>query len=292
MALLWTYDYVHLGPGFTPHLDGDFASSPSGNLLKQWTTDLFEDVDSQLAAKITLNVTKAATLVHALSNDSSHVYVASAMQQFQALSAHGIFSEDHAADVGPNLNQLVEADGSTWKSITGQNKAVWENTINDWAQAVATKATESYSHTDEISNGGEQFGEGMLLGLTAGMVYHQNWRTTTTTGQQVADWINQGSREYSNLFNSGAPGVVDTNDYSTNGSPPKSCFVAGTSVATEHGAVAIQDLREGHHILTSADPITYGLCSDEEVVHSLNSTILCGISKLPIDRIRTVLTSH
>ncbi|KAL6702405.1 hypothetical protein ACN47E_002188 [Coniothyrium glycines] len=278
MALLWTYDYVHLGPGFTPHLDGDFTSAPSGGLLMGWTKELFEGIDSQAAAKVTLNVSKAATLVHALTNSNSNTFPASAAQQFSALVAHGVFSDDHVADVQPHLDELINADGSTWKSITGQNKAAWDNTMQGWADAVASKATESQSHTDEISNGGEQFGEGMLLALTAGQIYHQNWRTTTTTGQQVADWINQGTREYSSLFKASAPGIVDTNDFVTNGSPPKSCFVADTLVATEKGSVAIQSLREGDHVLTSADPIAYGVLSDEEVVHSLGSTLLCGIN--------------
>ena len=192
-ALLWAYDYVHLGPGFTPHLDGAFTSAPSGLLLAHWAAGLFDDsLSPETRAKITLNVSKAASLVHAITNQNNNVQDVSALQHFEALTARGLFSSDHAASVSDGLAQLVAADNTTWKSIAGQNKALWENTENDWSKAVADKATDSNSHTDEISNTGEQFGEGMALALTFGQVYHQNWRTTITTGQSVADWINRG----------------------------------------------------------------------------------------------------
>lgn len=72
--------------------------------------------------------------------------------------------------------------------------------------------------------------------------------------------------------------MTDTRDYSTNGSPPKSCFVAGTQVATESGSIAIERITEGTQILTRVGPNTYGVASDEDVVVPLQTTLLCGIN--------------
>lgn len=39
-ALVFCYDWLHFGPGFTPHLDGSFQSAHSGTLLAKWATTL------------------------------------------------------------------------------------------------------------------------------------------------------------------------------------------------------------------------------------------------------------
>ncbi|KPM39826.1 hypothetical protein AK830_g6732 [Neonectria ditissima] len=277
-CLLFVYDYIHLGPGFTPHLDGDFTSAPSGKLMYTWLQSLFEDVENEARAVISMTLAKATSLVHVITNEVGQVFQADNVVRVQAMTEMGFIPKDVVGSLGDSLKRLQEQDTGTWKSIATQNKALWDNTENIWANAVSSVATRSTQSTEETSNGGEQFGEGMLLGLTFGTVYHQNWRETTVTGQPVADWINQGRTQYSSLFNSNAPNVTDTRDYSTNGSPPKSCFVAGTKVATESGSIAIEHITEGTHILTRADPKTYGVASDEDVVVPLQTTLLCGIN--------------
>ncbi|KAH6880531.1 hypothetical protein B0T10DRAFT_609611 [Thelonectria olida] len=277
-SLLFVYDYVHLGPGFTPHLDGEFTNAPSGQLVSNWIEPLFEDIDDETRAVVSMTLAKATSLVHALTNEVGQVGQVDNLVRIRAMTAIGLLSQERIDPLNDSLQKLQEQDNGTWQSIASQNKALWDNTENTWANAVSSIATQSTQNTEETSNDGEQFGEGMLLGLTFGAVYHQNWRETTVTGQQVADWINQGHRQFSSLFNADAPSVTDIRDYSTNGGPPKSCFVAGTQVATENGSVAIEHITEGTHILTRAGPNTYGVASDEDVVVPLQTTLLCGIN--------------
>jgi hypothetical protein len=189
MALLFTYDYVHLGPGFTPHLDGAFASAPSGKLLTSWMPDILADLSDVQKAIVTSTVGKATSLVHALTGTKGAIIRSiTASRQAQALLSMNIIP---AASV-PLLSQLTDLDKDAWKSMADQNQVLWDNTSNNWINAVVAVASKSTSSTVNTENSGQAFGEGMLMGLTLGLEDHQSWRTTTVTGPDVANWINQG----------------------------------------------------------------------------------------------------
>ena len=191
-ALLFTYDYVHLGPGFTPHLDGTFASAPSGTLLAKWLPTILVDLTEVQKATTLLTTAKATSLIQALTTAAGIINPAVAMsRQVQALG----FAVPAAEESGLTLNKLAGLDQGTWKSIADENKVLWSNTDNNWANAVVNVASISTSNTEKVTNDAKDFGEGVLIGITAGLEDHQDWKTTTITGQAVASWIDQGNIE-------------------------------------------------------------------------------------------------
>ncbi len=199
-ALLFTYDYVHLGPGFTPHLDGTFASAPSGTLLAKWLPTILVGLTDAQKATTLLTTAKATSLIQALTTASGTINPAVAMsRQVQALG----FAVPVAEESG--LNKLAGLDQGTWKSIADENKVLWSNTDNNWANAVVNVASVSTSTTEKVTNDAKDFGEGVLIGITAGLEDHQDWKTTTITGQAVASWIDQGNFKYPSYNNSTCP---------------------------------------------------------------------------------------
>ena len=190
--LLFAYDYVHLGPGFTPHLDGAFAAAPSGQLVAEWVPSLLQDVDQSTSATIMHNLTKATTLMHAVTNEAGQVAPVATTSHFKSLQTINIISQEIADALSDPLSKLDSNDAGVWKSIAEQNKTLWDNTEGKWASAVASVAQRSTKSTVKSASDGERFGEGFLAGLTFGLEQHEKWRETTTTGQEVADWINNG----------------------------------------------------------------------------------------------------
>ncbi|TFK65127.1 hypothetical protein BDN72DRAFT_209785 [Pluteus cervinus] len=272
-ALLFSYDYVHYGPGFTPHLDGDFTTSWSGKLLSNWLPQVVDGLTPAQKATAILTASKAASLVHGVTSSGTIKSTVSLVNQVKSLASVNILSA--AESIG--IDQLAGIDTSSWKSIAATNKVAWANFDNTWANAVVAVASVTSSDTVKTSSDGDDFLEGFALGATLGLEDHQNWRTTTITGQAVANWINQGRQSFNALFTQGAPNVVNVKNFTTDG-PVKSCFIAGTEVVIESGTIAIELITEGTRVLTRADPAEYGVASDEDVVVSQGAPILCGIN--------------
>jgi hypothetical protein len=184
-ALLFAYDYVHLGPGFTPHLDGSLASAPSGKLLTSWVPILFAGLTSTQQASGVQFLTKATSIVHALTNAAGHIQPDSPLaDRIQALTKMQI--------VPPGVAQLLEHDNDVWQATCEVNKVLWANADGKWTNAVVSVASQSTSSVGETGNDAQKFGEGVLIGVTLGLEDHKTWQRTTIMGQEVANWINQG----------------------------------------------------------------------------------------------------
>jgi hypothetical protein len=90
--------------------------------------------------------------------------------------------------------QMAEADEASWMSLAALNKSIWENTDTQWTTAVINVASRSTSSVRETGSVAEQFGQGFLTGITFGAKpLDRTWQKTTITGQDVADWINNGT---------------------------------------------------------------------------------------------------
>ncbi|KAH8427634.1 uncharacterized protein LDX57_005345 [Aspergillus melleus] len=240
MALLFTYDYVVHGPGFPPHYGTSFASAASGGLLKKWAPMLLRDQNPRVA----LNLAKATSLLHAVPDSAGKIRLITGPDQFNALVLADVVQASNA----PSLDKLRRIDQGDWKSLA---------------------TTKSTTKSHRIDNAGQTFGEGILTGFTLGMEDHQTWERITTTGSDVAIWIEDGFHRYGSLFSNGPPTTVDRETYHIDGPVHSGCFVAGTKIAIHGGTVPVENLSEGISVLTHADPLTYGITSDEDVRTSL-----------------------
>jgi hypothetical protein len=182
-CLLFVYDYVHIGPGFTPHLDAGFTSAPSGQLVSSWSQTLFEDVDDETKAVISMTLAKATSLVHAITNGAGQITQVDNIARIQAMTSIGLLSRNVIDPLGDPLQKLQEEDAGTWQSIASQNRVLWDNTESIWANAVSSVATQSTQTTTDLARAPLAFGE---------HYFEDEHRETTVTGQLVADWINQG----------------------------------------------------------------------------------------------------
>ncbi|KDR76297.1 hypothetical protein GALMADRAFT_140011 [Galerina marginata CBS 339.88] len=299
LSLLFISEYLYHGAGVVPHIDDEFASSISGKILGNWINQL-SSASPQIPIKdVVAFCAKAASMVHA-TTAGGHVEPPTVANLAKSIFGTAIFkaiavagSNAAAAAIGPAAvankvkafanvatgPEMRTADIEEWASITSINMTVWGNTANNWESAVIAKTQFSTSSTRQTgTDDGSQFGRGFIIGVTAGAVDHQTWKTTTTTGQAVADWINQGRRTFGSLFTKDAPNVTAVDTYTTNNPAWGSCFVAGTQIATDKGLIAIEAITEGTRVLTDAVSTTYGVASDEDVVAPLSVPFLVGIN--------------
>ncbi|TFK58673.1 hypothetical protein BDN72DRAFT_687683, partial [Pluteus cervinus] len=164
-ALLFSYDYVHYGPGFTPHLDGDFTTAWSGKLLTNWLPQVVEGLTPAQKATAILTASKAASLVHGVTSSGTIKSTVSLVNQVKSLASVNILS----AAESTGIDQLSGIDASSWQSIAATNKVAWANFDNTWANAVVAVASVSSSDTVKTGSDGDDFAEGLALGLTLGL---------------------------------------------------------------------------------------------------------------------------
>ena len=307
LSLLFTCDYLYHGPGLIPRVDGDYAEAPSSTVINSWTQELSVNSKASMSTIVAF-CSKAASIVCA-TTDNGHVQPTPYSAIARSVYDHAILgptstavrqsgppgtssAEDFNSSIKSALNELQNVDVDQWQSIAQQNFSLWNNNATKWQSAVGSVASQASSTTQDISN---QFGEGFVIGLTLGLEDHKTFKTTTITGQAVADWINEGREyrhsslsdrltkfyegyhSYGSLFNGTAPSVTTVSTHNTDG-PVHSCFVAGTQVTLAGGSIAIEQLTEGMSILTRADTQEYGIDSDEDIVNQLNLPLLVGIS--------------
>ena len=206
LSLLFACDYLHHGPGLIPSVDADYLSAPSSTVVNTWTQQLSQNPKASMPDVVAF-CSKAASIVCA-TTDSGHIKPmpisriarnifgtsisanpTAMTKQFglpSSASASGFSSSLESA-----LNDLQITDVDQWKSIAQQNLLLWNNNATKWQSAVGSVAGQSTSTTKDISN---QFAEGFVIGLTAGLEDHKTFQTTTITGQAVADWVNEGMR--------------------------------------------------------------------------------------------------
>lgn len=212
LSLLFACDYLHHGPGLIPSVDADYASAPSSAVVDTWTQQLSQNPKAPMPDVVAF-CSKAASIVCA-TRDGGHVKpmpISSIAKSIFGTSIpanptamtkkFGLPSAASASDFSSSiksaLNDLQAADVDQWKSIALQNLLLWNNNATKWQSAVGSVAGQSTSTTRDISN---QFAEGFVIGLTAGLEDHKTFQTTIITGQAVADWINEGIRLKSGEF--------------------------------------------------------------------------------------------
>ncbi|MCJ1388432.1 hypothetical protein MMC18_001279 [Xylographa bjoerkii] len=293
LALLFTNDYLHHGRGVVPSVDQDFSNSASSQTVSAWAITLSHEANSSLHDVLAF-CAKAASIVCAttdgghlkpqpISQIASNIFGSKLVVSSFAASPEsnlpaGFDLASFSKSVNGALETLNDNDLDQWKSISAINLNLWGDFANKWDSAVSAASLESSSTTRDAT---QQFFRGFLVGFTAGLEDHQVWETTTITGKDVADWINQGSLVFKSLFAAPAPNVIDVTTTSTDKPAWGSCFVAGTKVTLENGSIAIEKLEEGMRVLTNGDPKSYGVVSDEDVVAPMTVPLLVGINDEP-----------
>lgn len=210
LSLLFACDYLKHGPGLIPSVDAAYASAPSASVVSTWTHQL-SSISKVTMPNVVEFCSKAASLVctatenghvkpmplkivahsvfgQALSSDIAQFAQQDAKKVLPNAAPNGNLSKSVTSALS-NLDSVQTADVDQWQSIAQQLLLLWNNNAPKWQNAVTSVATQSSSNTVDISN---QFGEGFVIGITAGLEDHKVMQTTTITGQAIADWINQG----------------------------------------------------------------------------------------------------
>lgn len=201
MTLLFIWDYINYGPGVMPHVDDAFGSSNGGKLLKSWMDMIAFDLGEALIDITLAAAAKASSLLHAMTGHAGTIVpTVSLAARVEALASQGIIPPHLTGSM--NLNNIRRgswemiasptlSEGSSlededpWQSMVVQNQVLWNNRNGTWANAIGAAATKSTSTTQKKSTPGFDPGT-----KDAWEIY--SWTITTATGQDVANWVNQG----------------------------------------------------------------------------------------------------
>ncbi|KAF2729658.1 hypothetical protein EJ04DRAFT_555937 [Polyplosphaeria fusca] len=148
-----------------------------------------------------------------------------------------------------------------WKSYGELLVNLWETVASQYDGAVRTQAMNQTAHYEPPP----MFSEPGVVPPTI---------ITTTTGQNVKDWISRARSTYPEMIVRDPPKNWDMKVQS----PFGSCFVAGTQILTRSGAKNIEDLAEHDWVLTRGEFDEWGLVSDEKVVVPVEMPIIHGFN--------------
>ncbi|KAJ1324773.1 Hint domain-containing protein [Microdochium nivale] len=297
LALLFMGEYLHKGPGFIALDPHAFSSSTSREVLVEWSLNLaaIDDVDMEktfsfityVASGVVLpdvdvglqapgpNTTGTETAI----SDSGAVFPSGSLSQIildtvwkptvgslpssgQSLQPTG--TGRSASPALLQVDSLAQQDMVELQTIAMDNLAQWNTMGSDWIGAVS-KMANVQTQTSSLEN--NDVGSGYLEGITFGLAGGADTYITTTTGQDLADWMDSVRSQYPQLFTSTRPDTVQVTEHHS--TPAGNCFIAGTKVMTDAGEINIEDIREGTRVLTDANAERYGIASDEDVATPL-----------------------
>lgn len=209
MVLLFIWEYINFGPGVMPFVDEEFGSSHGGNLLRLWMGNMADDLGHTVVDITLASAAKASSLLHAMTGHEGTINPsASVADRVQSLASQGIIPAHLTGSM--NLNNIRRGswemiaspslsdsssvqDDDPWQSMVVQNQVLWNNRNETWSNAISAAATKSTSNVQESSS--QRMDPGTKDTWT-----QRSWKITTATGQNVADWVNQGQHEMHHRF--------------------------------------------------------------------------------------------
>ena len=265
MTVLFVYEYFARGPDFVmPTNPQDLHAR---DVVRAW--NFKAALESQLSDQAVLDATKVLSFaLSGIYNPAGRANVGLGDYAFGLVENSALFngipeSVASSSPVSTILSQIVhhsifdDVNIEQYQAVSYRLWNVWQSQVNDsgptgfWVSGIRS-AEAQVTDIDE-DNGYDP--------------YHVH--RTTIYGKDLMDWVSANANQsYMNKgvsVNNTEHHFVYKKHKPTDGGESASCFIAGTKILTVHGPTNIEQLATGAQVLTRAEPIQWGVLSNELV---------------------------